>query len=135
MGQLAIPINPTTVKFNAVQNIVRWAQSIYNCLNAGITLAQGRGSDSSGVYNTFTRTNGDGIMVRIGAAAGTEPIKWNGTTSDASITISLLGRKPTGWIICDVDKACTIFRSGPMGTTTLTLRTSDITCSATVWVF
>lgn len=135
MGQPSALINPTAVKFNATQNILRWAQSVYTNLNAGLTLALGNKSDSSGVYNTFNRTNGDGIMIRVGAAAGSEPIKWDAGTSTAAISVATLGRKPTGWIICDIDKPASVYRSAAPTTTTLTLHTSDNTCSITVWIF
>lgn len=135
MGQPTAPINPTAEKFKAPHNVLRWAQSIYTSLNAGLTMATGRGSDANGVFNTFDRANGDGIMVRVGAAAGTEPIKWNAGTSQAAINIQTLGRKPTGWWVCDIDTACYVFRALPPTTTTLTLQTSNTACSITVWIF
>lgn len=130
-----IPINPTQAKFVNFNNILRWAQSIYQSLNAGITLALGRGSDSLGVYNTFDRTNGDGIMMRVGAAASSEPVKWDGGTLQAAIPVSTINRKPTGWIICDIDKPAQIYRVVPPTTSSLILKTSDATCSIIVWIF
>lgn len=129
------PINPTRGKFGNPNDVLRWAQNIYQCLRSGITLALGSGSDSNGVYNTFDSTNGDGIMVRVGAAGGSEPIKWNAGTSQASIAVNRLGRKPTGFIICDIDRPCYIYRTAPPTSSALVLKTSDTTCSITVWIF
>jgi hypothetical protein len=127
------PINPQAGVFNSTNKILRWAQSVYKALSGGIIFATGRGSDSNGVFNTFDNASGDGIMVRVGATGGTEPTQWNGS-SQATIAL-LLGRKPTGWILCDIDKAANIFRVGAPTTTSLTLQTSDATCSITVWIF
>jgi hypothetical protein len=135
MAQVVAPINPTKAKFTNFDNVLRWAQSIHTSLSAGLTLALGKNSDSSGVYNTFDNTNGNGIMVRIGAAAGAEVVKWNSGTSQATIAVNLIGRKPTGWIVCDIDKPCYIYRAAPPNTTSLVLETSDTTCSITVWIF
>jgi hypothetical protein len=129
------PINPTRTKFNNFNEVLRWAQSIYQSISGGITLALGKGSDINGVYNTFDKTNGDGIMVRVGAAASAEAIKWDAGTGQASIAVNTLGRKPTGWIICDIDRPASIYRNAPPTTSSLILKTSDTTCSITVWIF
>ncbi|HEY1645812.1 MAG TPA: hypothetical protein VGF75_05585 [Candidatus Saccharimonadales bacterium] len=127
------PINPSTSNINSFPNVLRWAQSVYKTIVRGISFALGNGSDSTGVYNTFDITNGDGIMVRVGASGGAEPIQWDGS-SQADIAL-LLNRKPTGWIVCDIDKSATIWRVGAPTPTLLTLQTSDVTCSITVWIF
>lgn len=132
---LNIPINPTGAKFTNFGGVLNWAQSIYRTLSSGLTPALGRGSDGTGVYNTFDKTNGDGIMVRIGATGGAEPIQWNSMTLLATIPVGTLGRKPTGWVLCDIDKPANVFRFAAPNTTSLILRTSDATCSITVWIF
>jgi hypothetical protein len=128
-------INPTANKFKTPNDILRWAQSVYKSIQGGISFALGKGSDNNGVYNSFDMTNGDGIMVRIGAAGGSELIKWNSGTGQATIPVNTLGRKPTGWILCDIDRAASIYRSAPPTSSSLILKTSDTTCSITVWIF
>lgn len=128
------PINPSTSNMNTFANVLRWAQSVYKTLTGGISFALGNGSDTNNVFNTFDITNGDGIMVRVGAAGGTEHYQWDGS-SQVDIDVSTLGRKPTGWILCDVDKSCNIWRYAAPTTTDLFLQTSDSTCSITVWIF
>lgn len=126
-------INPQLGSLTNFTKVTQWAQSVYRTLNRGISLALGKNSDSSGVFNTFDITNGDGIMVRIGATGSSEPITWDGS-AQATIAL-LLGRKPTGWILCDIDKSATIWRTVPPTPTQLILQTSDVTCSITVWIF
>lgn len=46
----------------------------------------------------------------------------------------LLGRKPNGWFIADVDGAAVIYRSAAMNNLTLTLN-SDAIVNIKLWVF
>lgn len=129
-----VPQNPTREKFQNFHNTLRWAQSVYKALNGGISIAIGRGTDASGVYNTFDTTNGSGKMVRIGAVASSEPLKWNSGTSQATI-IHQLGTKPTGFHVTDLDGNAVIWRVGTPTTTQITLQISNTAINATVYVF
>jgi hypothetical protein len=46
----------------------------------------------------------------------------------------LLGRKPNGWFIADIDAASTIYRSAAFNSLTLTLH-SSANCAVKLWVF
>ena len=129
-----IPQVPTRGKIINFEQNLRFAQSVYQSLNGGIVLAAGKGTDATGVYNTFDMANGSGKMVRIGAAASTEPLKWNSGTSQATI-IHQLGTKPTGFLVTDLDGNAVIWRVGTPTTTQITLQISANTVNATVYVF
>jgi hypothetical protein len=129
-----IPQNPTRGKIVNFEQNLRFAQSVYTSLNGGITLASGRSTDATGVYNKFDMANGSGKMVRIGATGSTEPLKWNSGTSQATI-IHQLGTKPTGFLITDLDGNAVIWRVGAPTNTQITLQISVNTVNATVYVF
>jgi hypothetical protein len=128
------PIDPTFVHFQDLKGVLRWAQSIFKSLTGNISLATGNLQDSNGIYTTFNSDNGDGIMVRVGAAGSGLKYTWDAGTSQVTIDHAL-GRQPIGFILCDLDKNAVIWRVIPPTAQFMELQTSDNTCSATVYIF
>lgn len=114
--------------------MLRWAQSIFKSLYAGIALAEGQQQDSNGIYNTFAVDNGNGIMFRIGATGSGLPNKWDGVTAIVTLNYQL-GRSPIGFIVCDLDANAVIWRMAPGTATSMTLKTSNTAVNATVYIF
>jgi predicted transcriptional regulator len=127
------PINPTKFKFTSFNDVFRWAQSVYTTLVQGISLARGHSTDITGIFNTFDPTNGDGIMLRIGALSSSEHFSWS-AGNQVTLTHNLQ-RQPTGVIVTDLDGNAVIFRVGKPTGTQITLQTTSNTVNATVYIF
>lgn len=114
--------------------MLRWAQSVFKSLNAGVALAEGHTTDSSGIYTTFNVDNGNGIMFRIGSAASSLTNKWNAGTSQVNLNHAL-ARAPIGFIVCDLDANAIIWRAANPTSSHMLLQTSNTACNATVYIF
>jgi hypothetical protein len=135
------PINPSISDFGSPQKMLRWAQSIFKTIYNGLRLSDGAGVNSDGVFNTFAVDNGDGIMLRIGAAGSAEAITWDAGTSEATLNYQLVDptgvvRQPIGFIVCDLDDNAVIWRSvTPPTGTKMVLKTNNTAANATVYIF
>ena len=128
------PINPSKLQLTNPANLARWAQSVFQCLKSGISLAAGNTTDSNDVYTTFNTDNGDGIMFRIGAAGSGLTNEWDSGTSQVVLNHALM-RLPIGFIVCDLDGNAVIWRAAESTTDVMTLQISDTTVNATVYIF
>lgn len=135
------PINPSISDFATPQKMLNWAKSIFKTLYNGLRLADGAGTDSSGVYNSFAIDNGDGIMIRIGSAVSSEKFKWDAGTSEVTLNYQLqewngTPRQPIGFLVCDLDANAVIWRAvSPPTSTRMTLKTNNNAANATVYIF
>jgi hypothetical protein len=127
-------INPSKSNFSTQQGTLRQAQSAYIALNGGLADAVPTGTDADGVYNTFQPDNGNGVMLRIGAAGSTEPIQW--VTVDVGVVIQHgLQRQPIGFKLVDKDQSCDVYRTVPPDNQQITLATTNVSANVTVYVF
>jgi len=113
---------------------LKWAQSVDKTLSAGVDMGVPIGQDPTGVYNAFEQGNSNGTLIRIGATASTEAIKWSGIGVGIVIQHGL-DRQPIGFKIVDKDKSVDVFRTAVPTDTTITLAPTDNTASVTVYVF
>src|ERR1700760_346497 len=82
----------------------QWAQSLHAALNGGIDMGTPNSKDSTGVYNKFVKSNGSGVLIRIGAS-GTTDNDYAWTTSNTPVVINHgLLRQPIGYHVVDMDK-------------------------------
>jgi len=127
-------INPSQSNFNKPEGALRNAQSVYKALNGGVALAQPAGTDASGVYNSFVPDNGNGVMIRVGGSGSTEPVKWAGSNVPLAINHGLQ-RQPIGFIVCDKDATCDVYRTAVPDTNTITLACTVGTVNTTIYIF
>ena len=127
-------INPSQSNFNRRGGALRNAQSVYKVLTAGVALAQPTGTDATGVYNSFEQDNGNGVMLRVGGSASSEPLKWAG--SNVTLVINHgLQRQPIGFWVCDKDKTCDVYRTAVPNSDTISLACTDGTANTTIYIF
>lgn len=91
----------------------------------------------------FQTNNKDLILLQNSWKAAIQPVLSNeinqGILIETSLSIGnnvinhLLGRKPNGWILADVDGAAVIYRSAAFNNLTLTLN-SDAAVNVRLWV-
>ena len=131
MPQSVNPVGPTQLQ---------WSQSVHKTLNGGVDMGVPIGKDSNGVYNQFNTGNSTGVLIRIGAAASSEPYKWTVANVGVSLNHALVDqngtpRQPIGFKIVDKDKAMDVYRVGTPTTTNIILAPTDPTANVTVYVF
>lgn len=129
------PIIPSHSIFNRKGGPLRIAQSVYQSLNGGITEATPTGQDSQGVYNKFDPDNGNGVTLRIGANSSSEDLKWPSVAGTGLVIFHGLGRQPIGFRIHDLDGNAQIWRTTPPDAQQITLAISDVSISATIYIF
>lgn len=129
------PDNPQS--FKTFADVLKWAKSVYKALASGLSLATPTTKDATGVYNNWNPDVINGVMIRVGATATTvNTYKWSAGVGAGSATIKHgLIAQPTGFIVCDKDKTCDVFRSGAPTTSSITLTCSDNTANVTVFIF
>lgn len=127
-------INPSLGNHSTPQGILRQAQSVYKVLQNGLADAQPTGQDAAGVFNQFEQDNGNGVMLRIGAAGSEEKIQW--VTVDVGVVINHgLHRQPIGFYLADKDANCDVYRTVPPDANTITLACTNVDASVTVYIF
>jgi hypothetical protein len=133
--------NPGTLMQGLPRDQYQWAQSLDQNINGSLDLgrvdAGAKGAiDSTGTPAAFTKGNGSGILIRIGASGSTNGPIYNWTTSNTGIAVNhQLQRQPIGFHLVDSDKALQVYRVGTANTNTITLAPSDATANATVYIF
>jgi hypothetical protein len=132
---MAKTINPVDMSMQLSKEHLRWAQSVHTQINGGLDLGRPISKDATGTYNQFDQGNGNGVLIRIGAA-GTSNGKYIWGASNAPIVINHgLGRQPVGYHIVDMDKNVTIYRTVAADATQITLAPTDASANTTVYVF
>lgn len=127
-------LNPQHMQARISAEHLRWAQSVHKTLSGGVDMGVPTKKDSAGVYNTFGVGNSSGVLIRVGASASTEPVKW--TASNVGIPIKHgLGRQPIGFKIVDKDKQVDVYRTVAPTDTTITLAPTDATANVTLYIF
>jgi hypothetical protein len=113
----------------------QWAQSLHVALNGGLDLGTATSKDSTGVYNKFQKSNGSGVLIRIGASGTTDnDFAWTASNTGVAINHGLL-RQPIGYHVVDMDKNVTVYRTATPDANQITLAPSDATANVTVYVF
>ena len=128
------PILPTLQQCQTPNGVLRVLQSIFDTLTNKTALAEGNLQDSNGIYTTFNVDNGNGIMMRVGAAGSGLPNEWDAGTSQVTLNHALK-RQPIGFILCDLDANAVIWRVNPPTQDIMQLQTSDTTANITVYIF
>lgn len=133
--------NPGTLQQGLPRDQYQWAQSLDETINGQLDLgrvdtgAQGA-IDSTGTPAAFTKGNGSGVLIRIGASGSGNGPSNNWTSSSTGIPIQHgLGRQPIGFHLVDSDKPLQIYRTATANAQTITLAPSDATANATVYIF
>lgn len=139
---MAKTYNPSSHSRKFPTEILPWAQSVHKILTGSVdmgipnTQTPASFGINAGVYNTFGKGNGSGILVRITAhgVSGTgAPYSWPGA---GGVTISHgLGRQPVGFHVVDSDKDVRVFRTAAPNAKNITLAPTDNTASVTVYIF
>jgi len=121
----------------------QWLQSVDQTLNGAIDMGTptGNAPDTSGVnagvYTSFKRGNGSGVLVRIAATGVTDtgaPYNWSAPATGVVIFHGLK-RKPIGYHVVDADGQIQVYRTAPPDEDQITLAPSDDTISVTVYIF
>jgi hypothetical protein len=112
---------------------LRWAQSVNRALTGGVDMGEPTGKNPSGVYNTFNTGNSSGVLIRVGAHGGAEPVQWDAT---GNVTINHgLGRQPIGFKLVDKDNTVDVWRTAVPTTLVIALKTSSGAVNVTVYIF
>ena len=126
-------LNPQHFQAKITPEHMRWTQSVYKTLNAGVDMGVPLSQNTAGVYNKFQQGNSSGILLRIGATGGSESYNW---PASGSLVINHgLGRQPIGFKIVDKDKTVDVFRTAAPTVQTITLQPTDHTANVTVYIF
>jgi hypothetical protein len=134
-----IPIQPTNedfkiTKINTGNRVLRWAQSVFKSLNAGLTFASPTAQAAGGVYNKFVQDNFDGVMLYIGANASGATITWAATNVGQAINHGL-HRQPIGFLVTYKDKTVDVYSTATPDVNNITLATTDDTVNTIVFIF
>lgn len=128
-------INPTKDNLSTIAQILRWAQSVYKCLNKGVSIAQPAGSqDSAGRFNTFNQDNLDCVLLYIGAAGSGANLVWNANNVAQQFNHGLL-RQPIGSFVVYKTKTCDVYNTATPTANTISLANTDSTATTIVVVF
>jgi len=129
-----LPISPDRHTITD-SGVLHWAQSVYRALNKALSLGEPIGQNAALVYNQFTQDNTNGVLIRIGAAGGTEVYNWPAPNVGIAINHGLQ-RQPIGFITCDIDAGGIIYRTvSPPTADTIVLACTSGVANATVYIF
>ena len=133
-------LNPEDMARDMPRLVKQWAQSVHKAMSGNIDMGVPTGKDSNGVYNTFSKGNQDGVLVRVGAASSSEPYKWVTVGTGVVINHGLVDvqgnpRQPIGFKLVDKDGAVDVYRTVAPDTTQITVATTDITINVTLYIF
>lgn len=126
--------NPTKNNLNTFAQVLRWAQSVYKALQGGLSFGQPNGQAASGVYNTFTQDNFDGILMYIGALGSGATNVWAATNTGQAFNHGLQ-RQPIGFLVVYKDKTCDVYSTATPTTNLITLAITDDTANTIILVF
>lgn len=133
---VTIPIEPTIHVMNDSRQMLRWMQSVYKTLVGGTMLAQPVGTNAQGIYNKFVLANGNGVMIRIGAAGSGETYTWNSINSTVVINHGLQ-RQPIGFHVVDADGLIVVYRTAgqPLNKDNIYLSANVPNVNTTIYIF
>jgi hypothetical protein len=117
------------------EGVIQFQKSAHKALSGALTQGNPTGQNALGVYNRFQQDNMNGVLLRIGNAASSEPIKW--VTTGVGVAINHgLHHQPIGFYIVDKDGPCDVYRTiSPPTADLITLATTDATVNVTVYIF
>lgn len=125
---------PTQNNLNTFQQVLRWAQSVFKALNAGLTFSSPKTQDANGVWNTFVQDNFNGVILYVGAAGSGAPVAW--VTSNAGKSINHgLHRQPVGFIPIYKTKTCDVYSTATPSANLITLACTDASAQVTLFIF
>jgi hypothetical protein len=128
-------INPVDMARELPREHLQWVQSVHKEINGGLDIGRPVSKDSTGTWSTFNQGNGNGVLIRVGAA-GTSNGRYNWTAANVGVVINHgLNRQPVGYHVVDMDKMVTVFRTVVADAIQITLAPSDATVNVTVYIF
>lgn len=138
-----LPFDPNNFAPKLQLQHMQWVQSVQKVMSGNVDMGVPTGQAPStqgvnaGVYTSFGKGNGSGILIRIAAngVTGTgAAYNWGATGTGIEIAHGL-ERQPIGFHVVDQDKAVQVYRTAPPTSSSITLASSDNTASTTVYIF
>ena len=134
-------LNPVDFALGLPAAQMRWAQSMHQVINGGISFGNPTGKDSTGNYSEFSQDNTNGVLIRVGAS-GSTGTKYKWTTSNTPIAINhglvdLAGnpRQPIGVHVVNKNKTVDVYMPTTPSTTVAEVAPTDATASVTLYFF